>query len=232
MSIETDEPAGRTRVKICCIASEAEAAMAAGAGADLLGLVGPMPSGPGILALEDVARIVASVPPWAQPVLLTEGTTAAAVAQDAAQAGVSAVQVVQHLAVEEAEALAAMPLLYVQVVHIEDAGALDLAAVYGPHCDAFLLDSGRPAEGVLGGTGQVHDWALSARFVEIAAKPVFLAGGLTPQNVGEAIATVRPFGLDLCTGVRGDGAPGAAHRPLCPARLAAFMRAVATADAR
>ena len=74
--------------------------------------------------------------------------------------------------------------------------------------DALLLDSGRPGARVpeLGGTGRVHDWSLSASIVQASSVPVFLAGGLTPDNVGQALAQVRPFGLDLCSGVRTAGA--------------------------
>ena len=72
----------------------------------------------------------------------------------------------------------------------------------------------------LGGTGRVHDWALSRRIVESAPCPVFLAGGLNAGNVADAIRTVRPYGVDLCTGVRTDDA-------LDPTKLAAFMAAVA-----
>jgi phosphoribosylanthranilate isomerase len=75
---------------------------------------------------------------------------------------------------------------------------------------------------VLGGTGRVHDWSISRRIVEASPVPVFLAGGLTPSNVAEAIRTVRPFGVDLCTGLRTEGR-------LDGAKLDAFMRAVAAA---
>ena len=91
--------------------------------------------------------------------------------------------------------------------------------------DALLLDSGRPAAAVkeLGGTGRVHDWTLSRRIVDEVARPVFLAGGLRPGNVAEAWQAVRPFGLDLCTGVRTDDKLDAAKlkeffRELGPAR--------------
>ena len=75
---------------------------------------------------------------------------------------------------------------------------------------------------LLGGTGLVHDWAISRRIVEASPVPVFLAGGLKPDNVAEAIRTVRPFGVDLCTGLRTEG-------QLDERKLAAFMQAVASA---
>lgn len=215
----------RTRVKICCIASASEAVLAAAAGADLLGLVGPMPTGPGPVE-ERVARgIAANALPWAAMVLLTDCIRFDDITEHAARVGVRAVQIVNHIAPETQARLArdAPGLARIQVIHVEDEGALDLIPAYAPHVTAFLLDSGRPALRELGGTGRVHDWRISAEFVRRAPRPVFLAGGLTPANVGEAIRRVRPFGVDLCSGIRVNGA-------LDPGRLAAFMGAVHQAD--
>ncbi len=73
--------------------------------------------------------------------------------------------------------------------------------------DSLLLDSGRPRAPIkeLGGTGRVHDWSLSRSIVAQVSRPVFLAGGIRPDNAAEATRQVRPFGIDLCTGVRRDG---------------------------
>ncbi len=86
-------------------------------------------------------------------------------------------------------------------------GSVDEAAELAEHVDAILLDSGNPTLAVkeLGGTGRRHDWRLSRKIVETCGKPVFLAGGLNADNVREAIETVQPFGLDLCSGVRTGG---------------------------
>jgi phosphoribosylanthranilate isomerase len=113
----------------------------------------------------------------------------------------------------------------VQVIHVEDRRALDLIDVYAKHVHPFLLDSGRPSAPVpeFGGTGRVHDWDLSRAFVDASPHPVFLAGGLTPENVGRAIHHVRPFGVDLCNGVRVSGR-------LSHERLTAFVGAVRAAD--
>jgi phosphoribosylanthranilate isomerase len=75
------------------------------------------------------------------------------------------------------------------------------------HVDALLLDSGNQSLAVkeLGGTGRTHDWGVSRRIVEASPVPVFLAGGLRPENVAEAVRAVRPFGLDVCSGVRTGG---------------------------
>jgi putative acetyltransferase len=107
------------------------------------------------------------------------------------------------------------------VIHVTGEEALDFVDVYSPHIHAFLLDSGRPGEKipVLGGTGRTHDWTLSSRFVQTSKRPVFLAGGITADNVGDAVRQVRPFGPDLCSGVRTNG-------QLDAAKLASFMMAV------
>jgi phosphoribosylanthranilate isomerase len=218
----------RTRVKICCIASLEEARIAMAAGADALGLVARMPSGPGPIADEAIAAIAAAVPPPVATFLLTAETSAAAIAAHVRATRPSVVQIVSHIDPAEAAALAAREpqVRRVQVIHVEGPEALAMIPLYAPHVHAFLLDSGRPNAPVaeLGGTGRAHDWAISAAFVRASERPVFLAGGLTPDNVGEAIRRVRPFGLDLCSGVRRDGR-------LDAAKVAAFMAAVRRADA-
>lgn len=209
----------RLRVKICCISSVEEARMASAAGADLLGLVGPMPSGPGVVTLSEARAIAEAAPPTSQPILLTSSETASAVAEDATVAGVKAVQVVRHIPASEARALSESGLHYLQVIHVEDRGILDLMDLYSEHCSAFLLDSGRPGKEELGGTGRVHDWALSAEFCRLSPRPVYLAGGLHPGNVARAVEQVRPAGVDICSGVRSDG-------QLDPALLSAYMTAL------
>ena len=218
----------RTRVKICCIASIAEARVAISAGTDALGLVGQMPSGPGPIADAEIARIAAFAPPPVATFLLTSETTAEAIAAHVRRTGAAVVQVVTPIDPREAARLAELipQLRRVQVVHVEGDEALDLIPAYAPFVHAFLLDSGRPGRAVpeFGGTGRAHDWSISAAFVRASPVPVFLAGGLTASNVGDAIRRVRPFGVDLCSGVRTDD-------QLDRHKLGDFMRAVATADA-
>jgi len=91
----------------------------------------------------------------------------------------------------------------------------------GPYVDAILLDSGNPSlpVKVLGGTGKTHDWSLSKEIVDRCGKPVFLAGGLKAENVREAIERVRPYAVDICSGVRTNGL-------LDEKKLAPFMNEV------
>lgn len=199
-----------TRVKVCCIASPEEARIAIRAGADALGLVARMPSGPGPIADEAIAEITAKVPPPVATFLLTCEVTADAIRDHVDLTRPSVVQIVSHIdPVQSARLEQIAPhVRRVQVIHVEGPEALELIPAYAPHVHAFLLDSGRPNAAVaeLGGTGRCHDWAVSAEFVRRSALPVFLAGGLHAGNAAEAIATVRPYGLDLVFG-RANGWP-------------------------
>ena len=152
----------------------------------------------------------------------------AAIVAQQRRCGVNTIQLCDALDASAYPALReALPgIALVQVIHVRDESAVAEAVGVAPMVDGLLLDSGNPSASVreLGGTGRVHDWALSRRIVAEAPCPVFLAGGLNPDNVADAIRHVRPYGVDLCTGVRTEGA-------LDAAKLGAFMGAVAAADA-
>lgn len=217
----------RTRVKVCCIASPAEAAMAIRLGADAVGLVGPMPSGPGVISLDLAAEIARSVPPPVASFLLSSATTVDGLVRHVDVCRPTALQIVDAVAAPAVYAglREAFPWLkLVQVIHVTGPESVDEARTLASSVDAFLLDSGNPNLSVkeLGGTGRVHDWATSARIVRAVRVPVFLAGGLRAENAVQAIRNVAPYGLDLCSGVRTDGA-------LDETKLAAFMRAVRSA---
>lgn len=215
----------RPRVKICCMASVEEAALCAELGADLIGLVGPMPSGAGIIGPQTCREISEQAAAWVTPVLLTSSETAQDIRTDVEDANVRAVQLVRHVdpAVHRELAVTIPHVRRIQVIHVEDSSALELIESYGTLADAFLLDSGRPSSAELGGTGRVHDWQISAECVRRSPLPVFLAGGLKPGNIAEAIRTVRPFGVDICSGVR------TPEDRLDPKKLRAFMAAISQA---
>ncbi|MBI5838054.1 MAG: phosphoribosylanthranilate isomerase [Candidatus Eisenbacteria bacterium] len=218
-----DAPA-RTRVKICCIQDVDEAWMAVRAGADALGLVSAMPSGPGVIAEELIREIATAVPPPVATFLLTSKTDPVEIAAQHGRCGTTAIQLVDRLAPGAHRRLrAALPgVRLVQVVHVTGPESIREAREAAEEVDAVLLDSGNPALAVkeLGGTGRTHDWALSARIRVALTVPVFLAGGLRPENAAAAVREVRPFALDVCSGVRAAGR-------LDPAKLKAFFAAVA-----
>ncbi len=213
-------------MKVCCIASVDEARLAVEHGASALGLVAAMPTGPGVIDDEQIAEIAARVPPPIATFLLTSHTDSDAIVDHLRRCGTNTVQLVDEVAVGTyARIRQALPSVkIVQVLHVNGLGSLDQAKGVAPHVDALLLDSGNPALEMkeLGGTGRVHDWAISRQIVAAVERPTFLAGGLRAENVGRAIRAVRPYGVDLCTGVRGgDGL----SRP----KLRQFITAVAEA---
>lgn len=199
----------RPRVKVCCIASVEEARLAIECGASALGLVSEMPSGPGVIAEELIAEIAARVPPPVATFLLTCGQDAASIIAQQRRCRVNTLQLCDRVpAGVYPELRAGLPgVSLVQVVHVRGEESLAEALSVAPYVDALLLDSGRPDLAVkeLGGTGRTHDWRVSRRVVESSPVPVFLAGGLKPENVAEAVSAVRPFGLDVCSGVRSGG---------------------------
>lgn len=197
------------RVKICCISSEEEASIAIRHGASALGLVGKMPSGPGVITDEMIYRIARKVPPPIGTFLLTSETKPDDIIRHHRLTHTNTIQLVDALE-EGSYALLRSSMPYVklvQVIHVLDGRSVEEAIAVSSEVDALLLDSGNPnlSIKVLGGTGRVHDWKLSRKITESVSIPVFLAGGLSPENVKKAMDEVRPYGLDLCSGLRTEG---------------------------
>ena len=192
-------------------------------GADALGLVGKMPSGPGPIADELIASITRHIHPPVSSFLLTSEQSSTAIIQHIQRVNTSTVQIVDKLTEGSYNDIRkALPHLgIVQVIHVRGEETIDEALAIHAMVDAILLDSGNPTAAVktLGGTGNTHNWTISRRIVESVKVPVFLAGGLQPGNVKQAIREVQPFGVDICSGVRTNGR-------LDPQKLEAFMNAV------
>ncbi len=220
------EPVGRPRVKVCCIGNAREARAAVWAGAAALGFVSRMPSGPGVIDEALIAEIVRGVPPGVGTFLLTSSQNADEIIAQQRRCRVNTVQICDRLITGSyADLHAAMPgVSIVQAVHVVGEESVAEAEAVASVVDAILLDSGKPNLAVkeLGGTGRRHNWRISRRIRESVAVPVFLAGGLRAENVAEAIEVVRPFALDVCSGVRTDG-------KLDEAKLESFMNAVESA---
>ena len=203
------EPFTRPRVKICCISSIEEARLAIRYGASALGLVSAMPSGPGVIAEQQIMEIADSLPPGVASFLLTSSQDVDTIIEQQRRCHVNTLQLVDSLPAGSHRWLrAALPgIALVQVIHVRGLEALVEARAVAPYVNAVLLDSGNPGLAVkeLGGTGRVHDWAVSRAIRETLDIPIYLAGGLNTDNVQNAIRQVGPFGLDLCSGVRTDG---------------------------
>ena len=197
------------RVKICCIGSVEEAALAVEMGASAVGLVSHMPSGPGVISDELIAEIATNVPPPIGTFLLTCRQSVDEIVAQQKACRTNTIQICDRLlGGTHRELKRALPgISIVQVVHVTGPESVEEAVLVAPHVDAILLDSGNQKLAVkeLGGTGRTHDWALSREIRQRIEVPMFLAGGLNPANVAEAIAAVRPFGVDTCSGVRTEG---------------------------
>ena len=183
--------------------------MAIEAGASAVGLVSAMPSGPGPIPEELIAKIAATIPPGVSSFLLTCLQDATSIIDQQRRLGVNTIQICDRLTEgsyqDLRESLPGVSL--VQVVHVTGPEAVDEAIAVAPHVDAILLDSGNQSLAVkeLGGTGRTHDWTLSRKIREAIEAPLFLAGGLNPANVAAAIREVQPFGIDVCSGLRTNG---------------------------
>lgn len=216
------KPTVRPRVKICCIGNVEEAKIALRYGADALGLVAKMPSGPGVISEAEIAEIASIVPPSVGSFLLTSEQNVSAIVSQQRRCRVNTLQIADRLEQGRFEDLrAALPgVSIVQVIHVTGEESIDEACCVAEQgVDALLLDSGdqRLPVKVLGGTGRTHDWTISRRIREAVDVPLFLAGGLCPENVVMAIEEVRPFGVDVCSSLR-------TNAKLDEAKLSAFMK--------
>jgi len=213
-------------VKVCCIASVEEAKLAINSGATALGLVGPMPSGPGIIDDTLIQQIVHSLDSSVETFLLTSETEAVKIIEHHSRTGTSTIQLVDEVKHETYQKIKhALPeVKLVQVIHVQDETSIKKAIAIENYVDAILLDSGNPNLDVkeLGGTGRTHNWNISKRIVESVSIPVILAGGLNSNNVAQAMQVVQAFGLDLCSGVR-------TNKRLNKHKLRAFFNAVRNA---
>lgn len=196
----------KPKVKICCITSVREAKLAIDCGASALGLVGPMPSGPGIIEDRLIKQIAYSIQAPTLSFLLTSETTAQGIIDHHKRTQTKVIQIVDEIELSAYEKIKAeLPdIELMQVIHVTDECSIEQAICVSKFVDGILLDSGNPnlSTKVLGGTGRVHNWQLSREIVKSVTSKVFLAGGINKDNVKEAIQSVKPYGIDLCSGVR------------------------------
>lgn len=183
--------------------------MAINYGADAVGLVAKMPSGPGPIPDWLISEIAKTIHPPIASFLLTSEQSSEEIIHHAKRADTNTVQIVDELTSGTYNDIRiSLPYLkIVQVIHVTGESSIDEAINVSEDVDALLLDSGNRSGQVkiLGGTGNVHDWEISREIVKAVNIPVFLAGGLNPTNVRHAIKTVKPFGVDVCSGVRTNG---------------------------
>ncbi len=208
-------------VKICCISSIGEAELAISHGANIIGLVSDMPSGPGIIAESEIKQIIEHVAGRVDCCLLTSKQDVEEIIRQCQYMRPSMLQIVDALplnAIKELRQRLA-DIQIIQVLHVLDEEIVREAIRFSSYVDGILLDSGNPNKSVkeLGGTGRTHDWNISKFIVEELDIPVYLAGGIKADNVEEAVKITNPFGVDLCSGVRTNG-------QLDPEKLEQFMK--------
>lgn len=214
------------KLKICGINSIQEAYKAITVGADLLGLVADMPSGEGMIEDLKIKVIAKEIHNYNNSVLLTSRTDASSIIEHHNITKTSHIQLVDHIHINEysklKEELSNIKLI--QVIHIENDSSYNLAIERSQYVDYLLLDSGKPNAKykTLGGTGDVHNWEISKKIVKDCMVPVYLAGGINYLNVVDAIRTVKPYGIDLFSGLR-------TNTLLDDSKLKLFMKAFKSA---
>jgi len=190
-----------TRVKICGVTNSEDRDAVVAAGADALGVIHGVPvETPREVGEATASELVAGVPPLVTSVLVTMPTTVQEATKRVDDIEPNVVQIHDGLSPAELGALGRR--VSQQIIAVVDAEADDVAD-YADHADALLVDS-VDAEGG-GGTGETHDWTRTRDIVASLDVPVVLAGGLTPENVVEAVRTVEPFGVDTASGVEQAG---------------------------
>jgi phosphoribosylanthranilate isomerase len=207
------------RVKICGIRNTKEALLAVEAGADAVGfLCGLNYRTNDEMELPDIRAIAAQLPPLISTVLVTHSADPEWVVNACQQTGCTTLQLHGEYALEWIPALRVrIPAVkIIKAVNVRDESAVESAKAVAQHADGVLLDSQSGTR--IGGTGKPHDWTISARIVRAVRKPVILAGGLRPENVESASAMVRPFAVDVNSGVESpDGSKS-------PEKLREFVR--------
>jgi phosphoribosylanthranilate isomerase len=202
------------KVKICGITSVADGLAAAEAGADLIGLMF-YDGSPRHIPLATAAEISRALPPFVQRVGVFVNPDLELVLRAIGECNLT---LLQFHGDETSEFCTQFGLMSLKAIRIRDAASLDQLA--GFQTDAFLLDA--YSKGGLGGTGEMFNWDLAIEAQKFG-KPIFLAGGLTPENVGEAVKKVWPFAVDVSSGV--ESAPGKKDA----AKVRAFIAAVRSA---
>ena len=205
----------KTRVKICGVTNVADALAAAEAGADMIGLMFYEHS-PRCITLQTAVEISRALPPFVLRVGVFVNPAEELVLRALGDCNLS---LLQFHGDEPSEFCMQFGLMSMKALRVRDAESLK--ALENFHTDAFLLYA--YSKRGLGGTGEKFNWDLAVEAQKFG-KPIFLAGGLTPENVADAVAKVRPFAVDVSGGV--ESAPGKKDH----AKVKAFIQAVRNAD--
>ncbi|NLA38422.1 MAG: phosphoribosylanthranilate isomerase [Methanomicrobiales archaeon] len=194
------------RIKFCGTTSLADMQCGIDAGCDALGFImGVTHQSSDFVTPEDAARLIRNLPPFIEPVAVTHLRDTEDLIRLVQDSHCTTLQIQDTIEPAEIDHIRdALPhAKIIKAIHVTDESAIEAGKLYEPHADALLLDSRTPEK--IGGTGIPHDWRISAKIVANSVIPVILAGGLTPENVCEAIQQVRPYGVDVHTGAKKGG---------------------------
>ncbi len=189
-----------TRVKICGIKTLNDAKAVVDAGADALGFLVDIKGAKNSVGSATAAAIIAQLPPFVSSVAVTTETDAKAILRIVRNARANTIQLQGKVTPDTVRAVKVFFVKVYVAIHVTDENAIEDAKKFEDAADAIILDS-TDKTGALGGTGKTHDWSISKKIVESVSIPVILAGGLTPDNVAEAIQKVRPYAVDVQSGV-------------------------------
>lgn len=195
-------------VQIAGVRNFEETQMLIDAGVDYLGFPLRLDVNDEDITEEEAGKIIRSLKPPTVGVLITYLNIAAAIVAFCSKLGTKTVQLHGELDIKElAKVKELEPNLFIiksLIIRDNNLGELEKEIEQEtPLVDAFITDTYDPTTGASGATGKTHDWSISRRLVEISSKSIILAGGLTPENVAQAIRVVRPAGVDSHTGVEG-----------------------------
>ena len=213
----------RTRVKICGITSLKDLFVAVEAGADAVGFIIDVLSSPRSLSVDEAKKLIKATPIFVETVAVTVFEGSSYIEEISKELNPSIIQVhgLNHLHKEARERL--LDTRLIGALQVKSSLEIDGITRATDAFDAVLLDSYVP--GKYGGSGATHDWELSKRVKEaIYPKPLILAGGLKPENVKEAICTVKPYAVDVSSGV--ESRPGVKDRK----KVFEFMKNVEEAE--
>ena len=206
------------RIKFCGTASLADMQCAVDAGCDAMGFImGVTHKSSDFVTEAEAAKMIRRLPPFVEPVAVTHLRGTEDLIRLVKESRCTTLQVQNTVEPAELDLIrdALSCIRIIKAVHVMDRSAIAAARRYEPYADALILDTRTDEK--IGGTGIPHDWNISAEIVAGSEIPVILAGGLTPENVGAAIRKVRPYAVDVHTGVKVDGVRN-------PERTLAFAR--------
>ncbi|MFO7593992.1 MAG: phosphoribosylanthranilate isomerase [Pseudomonadota bacterium] len=198
----------RGMIQVAGVIDSAEAEMLIGCGVKYLGFPLRLPVNAEDLSEAEAAALIASLPEGVHGVLITYLDKAEAVIAFGNELGADVVQLHGPISAEELVRIKItapqLKIIKSLVVRDDNLDALkQTIAATAPFVDAYITDTFDPKSGAEGATGKTHDWTIDKKLVALSPRPVILAGGLTADNVAEAIRIVQPAGVDVHTGIEG-----------------------------